>query len=72
MSAIDDFRHEVRQRLGELGMTQAWLAEQLHTSQPYVNDILAGRVCPTLHRCEEIAKVLGLTIRVEKNSAKSA
>lgn len=69
MSAINELREAVRRRLSEEGKSQAWLAAKLGTSQPYINDVLTGRITPTMQRCEDMARVLGIQIQITEKPA---
>jgi transcriptional regulator with XRE-family HTH domain len=63
MNGIDMALHEhfvanVRRRRLELGLTQRELAEKLNASTPYVSQVEAGKMVPSLGVVERFAKAL--------------
>ena len=63
------FRHNLRQRRIELGLTQAELAAKLGVDQAYISDLERGQRNPSLSRLAPLADALDTTPSVLISSA---
>lgn len=76
-SLADAFRRNVRDRMEELGLSQADLAEKLSVTPSFVSQILSGHRNPGLSSLEDFAKALGMKAyelireRIPEKSGKS-
>ncbi len=55
--------NRIKEVLDEKGISQTWLAKQLHKSYNSVNAYVCNRTQPNLVTLEEIAKILGVDKR---------
>jgi len=62
----------VRRRRGELGLTQAQLAERAGLKQPAVARFEAGGTMPTIPMLERLAAALGMRLTVELQPSSKA
>lgn len=58
MAIAQNFAANMRHMMAVRRLTQREMAEKLESKPPYVNRVLSGEICPSLARCDEIARIL--------------
>lgn len=67
MGMNEDVRSAVKAAMKERGLTQEQVAEELGVDRVYVTRMLSGSVSETPRRWEDLLKLLGLRLTVEKD-----
>jgi transcriptional regulator with XRE-family HTH domain len=62
VAALLNFRRNLRELMRERGVSQRKLAEMAHTTYPYINRVLTGKVAPSLPVCDRIAEAMGVEL----------
>lgn len=62
MAAYDNFRANLATAIAAGGLKKSHIADALKTSRSYLDEVLKGQTDPSLSKCEQLARAVGLPI----------
>ena len=65
MCIYSEFSSELDKLRRAAGLSVTELADRAKTSQPYVSNVINGKICPSLKQAEKLAAAVGAKVKLQ-------
>lgn len=62
MAAYDNFRANLQTAIDVRGLKKSHIADAIQTSRSYLDEVLKGQTDPSLSKCENLARAVGMPL----------